>query len=74
MSSIWDDLVLISESAICLQNSLNIQSCYCDKWNLTVNLDKTKSMIFNKAGRKLTTESFFCIRITELILEWSTNI
>ena len=59
MSSIWDDLVLISESAICLQNSLNIQSCYCDKWNLTVNLDKTKSMIFNKAGRKLTRESFF---------------
>ena len=30
----------------------------CDKWNLTVNLDKTKSMIFNKAGRKLTRESF----------------
>ena len=53
-----DDLVLISESAIGLQNSLNILSCYCDKWNLTVNLDKTKSMIFNKAGRKLTRESF----------------
>jgi hypothetical protein len=68
-----DDLVLISESAIGLQNSLNILSCYCDKWKLTVNLDKTKIMIFNKAGRKLTRESF-CIRITELILEWSTNI
>ena len=54
-----DDLVLISESAIGFQNSLNILSCYCDKWNLTVNLDKTKSMIFNKAGRKLTRESFF---------------
>jgi hypothetical protein len=53
-----DDLVLISESAIGLQNSLNILSCYCDKWNLTVNLDKAKSMIFNKAGRKLTRESF----------------
>ena len=53
-----DDLVLISESAIGLQNSLNILSCYCDKWNLTVNLDKTKSMIFNKAGRKLNRESF----------------
>ena len=60
MSSIVyaDDLVLISESAIGLQNSLNILSCYCDKWNLTVNLDKAKSMIFNKAGRKLTRESF----------------
>jgi hypothetical protein len=53
-----DDLVLISESAIGLQNSLNILSCYCDKWNLTVNVDKTKSMIFNKAGRKFTRESF----------------
>ena len=31
---------------------------YCDKWNLTVNLDKTKIMILNKAGRKLTRESF----------------
>ena len=29
-----------------------------DKWNLTVNLDKTKGMIFNKAGRKFTRESF----------------
>jgi hypothetical protein len=53
-----DDLVLISESAIGLQNSLNILSCYCDKWNLTVNLDKAKIKIFNKAGRKLTRESF----------------
>ena len=54
-----DDLVLISESAIGLQNSLNILSWYCDKWNLTGNLDKAKIMIFNKAGRKLTRESFF---------------
>ena len=54
-----DDLVLISELAIGLQNSLNILSCYCDKWNLTGNLDKAKIMIFNKAGRKLTRESFF---------------
>jgi hypothetical protein len=54
-----DDLVLISESAIGLQNCLNILSCYSDKWNLTVNLDKTKSMIFKKTGRKLTRESFF---------------
>jgi hypothetical protein len=38
-----DDLVLISESAIGLQNSLNILSCYCDKWNLTVNVDIKKS-------------------------------
>jgi hypothetical protein len=45
-------LVFISESAIGFRNSLNILSCYCDKWNLTVNLDKTKSMIFNKAGTK----------------------
>ena len=29
-----------------------------DKWNLTVNVDKTKSMIFNKAGIKFTRESF----------------
>ena len=51
-----DDLVLISESTIGLQSSLNILSCY--KWNLTVNLNKRKIMIFNKAGRKLTRESY----------------
>ena len=53
-----DDLVLISESSEGLQNCLNKLNTYCEKWNLTVNLDKTKTMIFNKSGKKLTKDKF----------------
>jgi len=46
-----DDAVLISESKDGLQNSLNSLYTYCEKWNMTVNIDKTKVMIFRKGGR-----------------------
>ena len=38
--SFADDLVIISESAEGLQNSLNKLQNYCEKWGLTVNIDK----------------------------------
>ena len=41
-----DDLIILSNSEKGLQNSLNNLSEYCDKWQLTVNTNKTKSMIF----------------------------
>ena len=46
-----DDIVLMSETAEDLQNALNILKSYCDHWKLTVNVNKTKSMIFRKGGR-----------------------
>jgi hypothetical protein len=46
-----DDLVLVSKSASGLQTALNNLSNYCNKWGLTVNLKKTKVIIFNKGGR-----------------------
>ena len=42
-----DDLVIMSESARGLQNSLDKLSDYCNKWNLTVNISKTQVVIFN---------------------------
>jgi hypothetical protein len=48
-----DDIVLLSQSAKGLQNLLNKLKLFCDKWNLSVNTEKTKVMIFNKSGRKL---------------------
>ena len=33
-----------------LQNGLSILSEYCSKWKLTVNIDKTKIMVFRKVG------------------------
>ena len=47
-----DDLIILSKSKTGLQNSLNNLSEYCDKWQLTVNTSKTKSMIFQNNGCK----------------------
>ena len=46
-----DAIVLLSESAEGLQHSLNALHHYCNKWDLRVNIDKTKVIIFNKSGR-----------------------
>ena len=49
---LWaDDLVLLSESAEGLQSLLNNLNTYCADNVLTVNLDKSKCMLFNKTGR-----------------------
>ena len=54
-----DDIVLLSESAKGLQKSLDILKTYCDKWNLKVNIGKTKVIVFNKSGRIL--KGFFLL-------------
>ena len=46
-----DDAVLISDSKDGLQNLLVQFEIYCNKWQLTVNVEKTKIMIFQKGGR-----------------------
>ena len=53
-----DDLVIFSRSANGLQTLLNKLESYCDKTELTVNLDKTKVMIFNNCGKSLNNYSF----------------
>ena len=44
--SFADDLVIFSSSHTGLQNALNKLEKYCDDWQLTVNINKTKVMIF----------------------------
>ena len=46
-----DDIVLLSETAEELQNSLDKVSQYCKKWGMEINTDKTKSLVFNSTGR-----------------------
>ena len=46
-----DDIVVMAESISDLQNAMNILKDYCDKWKLTVNVNKTKAMVFRKGGR-----------------------
>ena len=48
-----DDIILLSTTAEGLQAKLNILGMYCDDWCLTVNPQKTKVLIFNKAGRHI---------------------
>jgi hypothetical protein len=43
-----DDLLVHSDSKEGLQESLNKFSLYCEEWQLTVNCNKTKTMIFAK--------------------------
>jgi len=53
-----DDIVLISESADGLQNSLNKLQQYCEKWMLSINTKKTQVLVMNKQGRCLDDLSF----------------
>ena len=41
----------MSETANGLQNSLDLLHTYCNEWGLKVNIQKTKSLVFNKTGR-----------------------
>ena len=53
-----DDLVIVSESATGLQNSLTLLQEYCIKWNLNININKTKCMVFNKSSRLINKHKF----------------
>jgi hypothetical protein len=46
-----DDCVLLSETAEGLQLHLNQLEDYCDRWCLTVNIEKTKIVVFRKGGQ-----------------------
>ena len=43
-----DDTVVLAESDYALQMALNAAYSYCKKWKLTVNVDKTKIVIFSR--------------------------
>jgi len=53
-----DDLVLFSKNPNDLQTLLNQLNLYADSIGLTVNIEKTKVLIFNKAGRRLSNYVF----------------
>ena len=53
-----DDLVIFARSPEGLQRILNKLESFCEKVDLTVNLDKTKVMIFNNSGKSLNNYSF----------------
>ncbi len=65
-----DDLVLLSPTAESLQHSLALLEQYCEEWALTVNLDKTRVMMFQKKVR--SQGSRYQFSYGEEVLEHST--
>ena len=53
-----DDLIILSETASGLQSALTKLNDYCVQWGLTINIDKTKVVIFNKGGHKFSSFKF----------------
>ena len=45
-----DDIVILANNSEDLQNGLDLLHDYCSKWKLTVNINKTKVMIFREGG------------------------
>ena len=43
-----DDTIIFSNASEELQNALNVFDSCCKKWHLTVNIQKTKIVIFSK--------------------------
>ena len=48
-----DDLVLISKTKEDLQHQIDKLGDFCQKWKLTINIKKNKSMVFNKETTSL---------------------
>ena len=53
-----DNLVLVSETSSGLQNCLDRLQEYCDKWRLTVNIKKKKTMVAGKQQSSINQTSF----------------
>ena len=54
-----DDMVIFAESVEELQAMLNTLYSYTTKWNLTVNVEKTKIVIFRNGGKIRSDEKWF---------------
>uniref|UniRef100_A0A8W8JN00 Reverse transcriptase domain-containing protein n=1 Tax=Magallana gigas TaxID=29159 RepID=A0A8W8JN00_MAGGI len=53
-----DDLLMISDTVNGLQKKLNVLQKYSLKWNLSVNMDKSKVVVFKRGGAIAGTEKW----------------
>jgi hypothetical protein len=53
-----DDIALVSSTEEGLQYCIDKLNSYCKTWNLTINIKKTKVIIFNTSGRIIKNEGF----------------
>ena len=74
-----DDIVLMNETKSGLQKSLSILETYCNKWQLNINIDKSKVLILNKRFSdfddfKINNKSIECVKsYTYLGVEINTS-
>lgn len=54
-----DDLVIMAENKVALQRMINNLKLYCERWNLTLNMLKSKIVVFRKGGRLARTASWY---------------
>ena len=55
-----DDIIILSETAVGLQNQLNILYRSSEKLQLKVNFDKSIIIVFRKGGYLAAHEKWFC--------------
>ena len=48
-----DDFILLSESEIGLQNCIKNLNVYNERWKMSINMKKTKILVFQKYGKKI---------------------
>lgn len=47
-----DDIVLLADDREVLQRMIDKLECYCDNWNMVVNTEKSKILVFKAGGRQ----------------------
>ena len=63
-----DDIILIYDSPEGLQQQLDVVYKWSTKWNLSVNIDKTKVLHFRRASDQCTTFNFkLCGNYVEIV-------
>ena len=61
-----DDTVIFATNKDDLQVALNVFEHYCDQWKLTVNISKTKIMIFS--GGRMPAHLHFYFKGIEVVI------
>ena len=56
---LYADLVILSTTELGLQKALDKLYGYCTKWKLTLNVNKTKTIVFNKTGKLMKNINLF---------------
>ena len=61
-----DDLLLLSTTAEGLQHNITKVHNFCKQWGLSINIDKTKIIVFSKSGRTCADRFNFIVGQTNL--------